>query len=158
MADVIRALMRSKHDPKVSKLTGWGSCWAATMEVDTNSQVSVIREEDAVGLQMSHPSCLAVSDFSGKVSMKILGEVNVPILGVPTTFCVVEGYQGPAILGQNFLCMPGVTLTSDELALEGRGSLPLERYHYSQGLAVAVKAVKSQPAEGPQGQEPIAED
>eukprot|EP00969_Alexandrium_andersonii_P272053 12023713-Alexandrium_andersonii.AAC.1 len=77
------------------------------MEVDTNSQVSVIREEDAVGLQMSHPSCLAVSDFSGKVSMKILGEVSVPILGVPTTFCVVEGYQGPAILGQNFLCMPG---------------------------------------------------
>eukprot|EP00975_Prorocentrum_lima_P024662 5183497-Prorocentrum_lima.AAC.1 len=90
--------------------------------------------------------------------MKILGEVTVPILGVPTAFCVVEGYQGPAILGQNFLCMPGVTLSADELALEGHGSLPLQRYHYSKGLAVAVKAVKGQQSVGPEGKEPIAED
>eukprot|EP00975_Prorocentrum_lima_P019647 4133183-Prorocentrum_lima.AAC.1 len=38
MADIIRALQNSKRDPKVSKLTGWGSCGAPALEVDTNSQ------------------------------------------------------------------------------------------------------------------------
>eukprot|EP00975_Prorocentrum_lima_P053533 11231365-Prorocentrum_lima.AAC.1 len=90
--------------------------------------------------------------------MKILGEVSVPILGVPTTFSVVEGYQGPAILGQNFLCLPGVRISSEELALEGQGRLPLQRYRYSQGLSVAVRAVRGLEAEGPDTKEPIAGD
>eukprot|EP00899_Mesostigma_viride_P016342 jgi/Mesvir1/24709/Mv26004-RA.1 len=123
--------------------------------IDTQAQVSIIGA-NCVDFPLLPSHWTQVTDFARSGSYKVLGEFPLTILGADTPMCVVEGYDGPALLGQPFLTLPGVTVSSTQLSRAGFGCMRLNNFSLdvaARGLSLpmvaAMKGVEYKDSELP---------
>eukprot|EP00899_Mesostigma_viride_P011589 jgi/Mesvir1/20430/Mv25331-RA.1 len=121
------ALQNPVKAAMVSAFGTLGDQHGMRMLVDTQARTSIVSSLHYNPVRPSvHWEC--VTDFAGSTKFPVLGVIDVNVMGVLVEFCVVEGYSGPPILGQNFLVREDVWVNSTCLRREGHADLPLEDY------------------------------
>eukprot|EP00899_Mesostigma_viride_P020514 jgi/Mesvir1/28464/Mv25584-RA.1 len=167
LADAVR-ILQAAHRAKAQTAAGSSKVGKVgqndnspfMVAVDTQAQVSIISALAVPHMPLEPSPWHHVADFSGQSSLKVLGQVMLTILGIPTPFQVLEGYKGNALLGDPFLSYPGVIISSDRLSIQDLGGVDLNHFKISleKLLNTNIASVKFATPKYAPGQEPCVAD